>query len=64
MSNKEIWIVKAMEFFAPDYLPFEQIRNRLRPNFEDEAYNKMIQKRVKDARVEINHKIMNEIEMM
>ena len=63
-SKGEIWIAKVISFFPSDYMPFEQIRDHLESGCLDDAYEKMIRKRVRDAHIEINQQIMNEIETL
>ena len=63
-SKGEIWIAKVISFFPSDYMPFEQIRDHLKSGCLDDAYEKMIRKRVRDAHIEINQQIMNEIETL
>lgn len=64
MSKDEVWIVKYITFSPSDYLPYEQIRHRLESGFINEVYDRMIQQRIQDAHIEINHKAMDQIKTL
>jgi hypothetical protein len=52
-AQDRMWIVKCVSIIASDYLPYEHIRNLLEQRYVDTEYDRLIEKRIQNAYVEI-----------
>ena len=62
-ATNEIWLVKCISITASDYLPYEQIRSRVVDRWIDTEYDRLIETRIKNAQIEINRKVLDNIKI-
>jgi hypothetical protein len=62
-SENEVWIVQCISVTASHDLPYEQIQGILADRYVDLEYERMVDTRVQNARIEVNQEVLDKIDI-